>query len=858
MPKNLFISAGVFSIIAIASFALYSRSQKTSPSTVEQEITHQVKLFDNALYGSLDRKTAKHAANEIIRLAARTTNPNETKARGIIRLAYANIATGHWDNQWKNRVEECEALIPAEPSVARAELLLYSGKLIGKWGKHNFEAGLRKVQRARAIANHVDDDRTLALTYVASTELQMFLGRSDMVAMHAYHGYSVANHHGEQSLKIVALRGLLSNMIYLHQLAEAGEVAKLLEEISPGSPDAKYVMFVTGESTEFRDHVLNAVQKLQAETQQPTGDTTIRQACLGNMLSRLARAYIMRNEPTEARKILVLAIPHLEAVHNTISLNACNNYLQITELALGDDIAVVDKIAANPSNVFPFEQFALFVAAAYNRLGDKEKSNIWMARVLNASAETQTNEISFLKHSSEKFWDMECNLREADHRNREIANAAQVRVWYLSTALALGLTVCTLLGGCYYLLRRKSNSLEDIVKLRTGSLYNAMQKANAADQAKSDFLAQINHEIRNPLTAILGYCELLMMSNKTQNDFVSGIQASSLHLRELVDKILEVSKIETNGLEPQLVEFFPAQTTQDIYGIMTEQTTKRGLRFECVFKGDRNTLISSDETKIRQIALNLLGNACKFTEYGSITATFELRKLDMPSKAELVIDVNDTGIGIEKSQIDEVFGRFTKATNASTLDGSGLGLFITKRLVECLGGKITLSSSLGIGTRVRATLPVATIDSCPPPTDGNFAGAADEQDDSKALSAKRVLVVDDQPMIRHTLQLQLKSQGLLCETTDNLERAISLVKSWQPDLVLLDLRMPKSSGFDVLKEIRNSPNSNVPVYAITGDATVSSQQKCYSAGFDGFITKPFKIKLVVEALESEASTASSL
>ena len=447
----------------------------------------------------------------------------------------------------------------------------------------------------------------------------------------------------------------------------------------------------------------------------------------------------------------------------------------------------------------------------------------------------------------ELFWESKVNSRKAELSDKHAADS-QRRVWLLSTALAMGLTVCTLLVGFYVLLRRERNTLDDLVKKRTQSLSDAMEAASGADRAKGEFLAQINHEIRNPLTAILGYCDLLSLTQEQPHEFVVGIESSSIHLRELVDKILEVSKIESNGLELNSTEFLPAQTVSGVNDIVAEQAAQKELEFDCSFHGDATCSIFSDETKIRQVALNLIGNAIKFTQKGRVTVTFELIKSD----ALLVIFVKDTGIGIAEAETRAVFDRFSKASNGSACDGSGLGLFITSRLVNCLAGEISLDSELGVGTEVTVRLPVKfTCDQW------SIANSENDHETNTAEipsvdQSKRVVIVDDQEVIRTSLRQLLNAHGMECKTAGNLEQTTELIANWQPDLILLDLRMPQHSGYEVFERIRLSASLNAPIYAMTGDATAQVQEKCLSLGFDGFIIKPFKISTIEEILGAQA------
>ena len=842
---------------AILSAVLFVWFRPHDQSAVQSQIQKLIQEYDDAIYIEGDYQSAKNAANEILSLSGKSSDSRSLEVRGLIRLAYLEIAAGKWGNNWGKNIKACQTLVSQEPTIDRAEFLLYLGSIRGKW-QGRFDEGLEKVQEAIWIANHVEDDRTLALAYLKLSELHVFLDQPSLVANNAYKGLTVAKSYGQKSIIVIALRNLVDELIFLGKASEAAEFGKQLLELKPNSFEAMYVLYQLGESNQLEEHVDNRISEVKDLEEEGQNLGARRASDFGKVLTRSAMGYLHRHELSKCRERAKLAIPYLQASGDKISLATCRKLLRVAQLEMADDVDKVDKIAEEFGDDEDLPD--TFLTIAYAKVGELEKSLYWKQRVLERKEKRFSREIGFLQQSSESYWESELRLRKQTELNDEIISKSTRRVWFLSTIVALGLTVCALLGCFYHLLRRERNSLEETVKARTMSLSKAMEEASAADRAKGDFLAQINHEIRNPLTAILSYCELLSSNSERSIEFVAGIESSSQHLRKLVDEILEVSKIESTGLKTDLVEFLPQQTANVINGIMAEQATQKGLKLNCVFTGNHEIKILADQTKIRQIALNLIGNAIKFTENGTVNATFELKEENDPTDANLTIVVQDSGIGIPEEETGKVFDRFTKASNGAACDGSGLGLFIVNQLVSCLDGDITLTSELGVGTKAIVCLPVKIVDDSVANSQVRFDDGQNKINDPSFKSAKRVLVVDDQEMIRITLKLQLEASGMECETTEELERTIDFVENWRPHLVLLDLRMPKHSGFEVIKKIRQSNNSSIAVYAITGDATERVRQKCVSCGFDGFITKPFKISTILEVLDScneEASVSMS-
>ena len=845
MSIRILILLGILAAVAATGWFFATQLPEDHDPAIQAEIEQLVQAYDNALYLAGDYEAAQTAANKIVEIAESSEDPAGTEVRGLARLAYMEIEFGKWGNRWRKKIKRCEELITDEPTVARAEFLLYSGIIKGKYNK-KFDEGIKLVEESNLISSDLQDDRTLALSFLSLSELNSFCGRRGYVAKNSYHAVTIAKHHGQQSVYVCTLRHLIRKLIYLGKFAEASESGKKLLAIEPNSHDALFTTFLSGESDKF----LHTVEKFQAEVKKRQKNSTATNrnfGDLGRSLRKLAVAYAVRQDLPACRKYANLAIPYLKIVGDDTSLKGCHDLLHLSKLDQAESTVEINKIAST-SKAQPDEIFMTALANAYARVGDLEASKKCRKRVDTIEKDHVLTEIGILKASSELYWKSEVSSRERAAVANQQEAESQRRVWLLSTGLIMGLTVSVLLGGFYLLLRRERNLLEETVEKRTRSLSEAVQAASAADQAKSDFLAQINHEIRNPLTAILGYCDLLSLSRDRTVEFISGIESSSLHLRELVDKILEVSKIESNDLEIKLNDFLPAQTTNDINGIMLEQATKKGLQFSCSFRGDPTCSISSDETKIRQIALNLIGNAIKFTESGSVAVSFALNKDD----ATLSIIVKDTGIGIAEEETQAVFDRFAKASNGVVCDGSGLGLFITKQLVKCLDGEIALDSELGVGTQVTVKLPVTFT--CDLSTNSESTDGRDvfEPADSIGKEGIKVILVDDQEIIRTSMKLLLDANGIECKTAQNLEQTMELLENWQPDLILLDLRMPKQSGYEVFQSIRQSVNSGVPVYAMTGDATAQVREKCLEAGFDGFIIKPFKIKTIQNILEAKA------
>ena len=842
MPLRNIILFCIVAAFIVGGISIILLRGSDEPS-VKAQIEQLVRVYDDSVYLDGDYEAAQTAAYKIVDLAEKSDVPNATEVRGLIRLAYLELAVGKWGNRWRKKVKRCDELVSKEPTIDRAEYLLYTGAIRGKFRKNLLEDGIERVEEAALIADKIRDDRTLALAYTNLGELHNFAGHRNFVAGNSYRAVTIAKHHGQQSILVRSLRNLINELVFLGNFSEASACGREILKIEPQAQAGVFATFLSSKSDDYLHMVESqlAVVKKKQKNKTATNRDLME---LGRALKKLAMGYAIHGNNLDCNKYAKLAMPYLKKVGDDVSLAGCRELLNVAKLDQADTVGEIDKIEEQFNS--PGEISMTALATAYARVGEFEKSLKYKELVNESKFKRFASELGFIKQSSELFWDSKINSRQAENSDLQ-AEESQRRVWLLSAALASGLTFCVLVGGFYVFLRRERNSLEEIVKNRTRSLSEAMEAASAADRAKSDFLSQINHEIRNPLTAILGYCDLLALSKEKSLEFIAGIESSSSHLRDLVDKILEVSKIESSGLELNNVNFLPAETTDDVNDIMSEQAIKKDLRFACFFRGDPTCLVFSDETKIRQIALNLTGNAIKFTDHGSVTVSFDLRK----DEESLLIVVKDTGIGIAETETETVFDRFAKASNGVVCDGSGLGLFITSQLVNCLGGDIALESSLGLGTQVTVSLPVKF--SCNASLKTEEAVSHTDSEDLTPKLGKRIVLVDDQETIRTSMKLLLSANGMQCRTAKDLEQTMELIESWRPDLVLLDLRMPKHSGYEVCERIRRSANSDVPVYAMTGDATTQVKEKCLNLGFDGFIIKPFKIKTIQEILAANTS-----
>ena len=392
-------------------------------------------------------------------------------------------------------------------------------------------------------------------------------------------------------------------------------------------------------------------------------------------------------------------------------------------------------------------------------------------------------------------------------------------------------------------------NLEKLVEERTVALQVAKEQAESANLAKSRFIATMSHELRTPLNAILGFSELMSQEktiSATQKDTLEIINRSGEHLLSMINAVLDISKIEAGRLELQLEQCDLLELLQDIGTMINLKAVNKQLFFELEIAPNISRYVVVDSSKLRQVLINLLGNAIKFTEKGGVVLHASFQSLD--SQSVLVhIEVIDTGIGIAKSLQAELFKPFVQLIQTADAKGTGLGLAISKSLVELMGGKISVVSDEGKGSRFKISLPVALADETP-----FVKHSIDQQVECIAPNqpAWRLLVVDDNAENRLLLVTILTNIGLEVKEAEDGQHAIELFQHWQPHLIWMDMRMPVMDGYEATQKIRQLPNGNkVKIVAITASVFKEQLDDIINSGCDAVLHKPYQTTDVFEQLK---------
>lgn len=423
--------------------------------------------------------------------------------------------------------------------------------------------------------------------------------------------------------------------------------------------------------------------------------------------------------------------------------------------------------------------------------------------------------------------------RDVADAEREFQSTIMMMIVVVAMLLLVGSVIARRVT---HLVTSKNTELEE----KNKELEAAWFEAANATRAKSKFLANMSHEIRTPLTSIIGFAETLSEPNQAREDLAhaaESIKRSGNHLHQIINDVLDISKIEAGQIELETMPVSPTAVVSEVASMMKAKVQQKGITFRANYYFPLPKTIIADPTRLRQILLNLLGNAVKFTDQGIVCINVYF----MPVERLMKFEISDTGIGMSEENLAKVFEPFSQAEKSTTrrFGGTGLGLSISKQLAEKMGGDIVGESIPGEGSTFAATISIGEIGE----PDLMYEMEDDDMPVSETTAQQRdkyagtVLLAEDTPENQQLIKLQLNRAGIEVVLVNNGREAVDAALDQQFDLILMDIQMPVMHGLDAIRLLRHA-GYNKPIVALTANISQSDRDECLDAGADDFLTKP--------------------
>jgi signal transduction histidine kinase/CheY-like chemotaxis protein len=426
---------------------------------------------------------------------------------------------------------------------------------------------------------------------------------------------------------------------------------------------------------------------------------------------------------------------------------------------------------------------------------------------------------------------------------------------------------------------RNLRSALQLSSLAKREMNRVKRQAETAARAKGEFLANMSHEIRTPLTAIVGYTDLMIEEGDlakappSRVEYLQAVRRNGQHLLTVLNDILDLSKIEAGKIEIERIPVAPKQVVEDVVGVMRQVAMNKKIGFDVSYEGLVPAEIRTDPTRLRQILMNLVGNAVKFTDQGGVRIVTQL--VDAESETpRLRFSVSDTGIGLSPEARDKIFEAFSQADASTTrkFGGTGLGLTISRRLAELLGGEISVESIENRGSTFSLTIDAGDREELrliDPGKGSSFAKTDDDDPSTLKFLQKireqgphsRILLVEDGPDNQRLITFTLKKCGFEVSVAENglqgVEQALAARDSGAPfDVILMDMQMPVLDGYEATRKLREAEYTGA-IIALTAHAMKGDREKCLAAGCDDFATKPINRRELAEKILAHSAKSES-
>ena len=815
------------------------------------EIDHTIALGRGRPGYERTMKLAREA-----QLRAQRAGDRQVEARILARMALAELRFGMWSEPWQEYLRDSLSITAENqlPSVARAEALMVDGYLKGLYLRR-LDEGVEALSHATVLGRALQNDRLLGRVLFYFGSILTLAGQPQHALECQMQSVFFAKQAGDNVQELVSIvslcRGIRAEArpaAWLERMKVLGDglgyrevnmalppeerlaqqrsrVAELYPRLEPGQEpltiSEQYTLVKSSKSiltrlTRQKDFSLDEYRQLVATVEQCSEDL---QDPITRKLIRFNRAIVMAYEdkPTEAFEEMQPLLEH---------------WLQVRDAQ---------------SAAFCCRQLGRHLRYA----GHLHLAMEAMTRADECEDRMHADEVEELEVATRQFVRETKEFRRLNKeaQNRQVA-LNQTRTLNLLLLVTLPLAVVFAVvwqrSRQHRLarseLQRRVDEQTKTLLTATQAAEQAQQEAESADRAKTEFVGRLNHELRNPLTAIVGTCQLLEqeLDANSSRDHCTTIKSCTEDLLGVIDDVLDFTKIESGSLELREQEFSPAELLESVAAGLRPHVND-SVKVRVRGKSHSTARVHADAAKIRQITVNVAQNAARHTSRGEIVLAHELTDVDTPDRARLTITVRDTGCGIAEELQDHVFEKFF---SESEHPGSGLGLYVSKNFAERMHGTLEFVSQQGMGTTFYLRVPVEKIAPDPvlqpmPPSSGD---------------TWRVIIVDDEDRNRGVVTKLLGTAGHRATHAGSWNEVEAALAD-DVDLVFMDLRMPDVDGFEMLRRIRSATGNPVAVCAMSGDATETTRRRCESAGFDGFLAKPFSLAMLREAGQSAIERA---
>ena len=805
---------------------------------------------------------AHRTAQAIVDLGISRRRP-ELQARGYARLAYTELHFGRWDSRWEGWLQQAFDLAQDQEGLAYGEALAYRGFITGMW-QHDFEAALTDLNGAIWIGRHLAHDRLLAEAFRMSSCMHKFLDQQTKAWDYAYRSLHYANVTGEAILQFEAIEQVL---VCYHVFGDIGEALSYAEELHRLEMELETgsrmdeIARMASDPKALKQRTRKTIRVAREKAENSAQDRRI----LADSLYDYAELTALEGDYEGAIQSIQEANQLFDVLGDKSSYINSLAILQAYQIAIGE-LDAAGQLAAEIESAYPSirhnygaAELAQIMVKNSIALGSSEAALRWRARQEALEEVVMSDLRKLAEESARVFWTNEGRLRT----QRALIAEGQRKLDLLWSAVA----IMPLLAIAFFTAYRARSlaatkvMLQRKVDEQVRSLHEAKRVAEQASQAKSEFLARFNHELRNPLNVILGVSQLLgqqsthRRGNESIQEDIEALQVSTQHLQSLVSDVLDVSSIEAGKTELRVRPFRLRELAESVRNLIVQGylEEKPQVRLEVVVDASVPDQLQADDTKLRQILINVVGNAAKCTEQGLVSVHFEATPV-RHARCDLRVQVADTGPGVAEPYIDTIFEPFVGDTS---MKGSGLGLYIGRSLARLMGGDLTLLKSEAEGAIFELNIPVMVtplLRHDDEESDWPKAPHRAQQTTASDRDPKRqrdVLVVDDSPLNRRIVSKLLETaESVKVRSASNLAETLVELERQLPDMVFLDLRMPDHDGFEVARTIRARYTDPSPVIvAVTGDATEEVRQRALACGFDDFLAKPFRLAEMNQLIE---------